>query len=115
MPAASEITVQTLARAGLSATYEACDTNGNYFTNDGMTFIHIKNANAGTPTLTIATANTVDGLAIADRTVTMFATTGDKMIGPLPASVYNDANGRVQLTYSAVTDLTIAVIKMPRN
>ena len=61
-------------------------------------------------TVTIATALTVDGLAVADRTVEVTGTE-DRMIGPFPKSTYNDAAGKVQLSYDAVASLTIAVIR----
>ena len=55
-------------------------------------------------------ALTVDGLAVADRTVEVTGTE-DRMIGPFPKSTYNDAAGKVQLSYDAVASLTIAVIR----
>ena len=106
------LAVQEIVRAGLAPAYTACAAGGDSFANPGNAFIHIKNANGSAATLTIVTPKTVDGLAVADRTVSIPATSGDVMIGPLPAATYNDASGNVSLTYSAVTDLTIGIVKL---
>jgi hypothetical protein len=104
---------QTIVQAGITPTYAAAAVAGDQFLNDGRTFIQLKNTNGSTRTVTIATSGTISGRAIADDAVVIPVTTGDKMIGPFPQGIYNDANGYVQLTYSAVTDLTIAVVKLP--
>ena len=105
------LTAQTIVRAGLEATYAACAGGGDEFVNTGAEFIHIKNGHSGTQTVTIATPNTVDGLAIADRAVAV-TNAEERMIGPFPPGIYNDGNGKVQLTYDAVTALTIAILKL---
>ena len=110
MPATVLTAAQSIVRAGLEAAYDACNADGNYFTNTGNEFIHIVNAAVADQTITIATPATVDGLAVADRAVAIPASE-ERMIGPFPASVYNDANSKVQMTFDAVVTLTIAVIK----
>jgi len=55
------------------------------------------------------TQQTVDGEAIADKTIVIPA--GERhLVGPFPKTVYNDSNGRVQLSYSSETDIEVAVI-----
>ncbi len=104
------LTVQSIVRAGLETTYAACDAGGDEFANSGDEFIHIKNDAVAEQILTIETAATVDGLAVADRTVAIPASE-ERMIGPFPTSAYNDGDDLVQLTYDAVVTLTIAIIK----
>jgi hypothetical protein len=103
-----------LARTGITPTYNAATapaTGGDGFSNDGKTFIHV--LNTGTEkTLTIQTPGTVDGLAISDRTVTIPATTGNKMIGPFQTSIYNQSDGKVYLDWSLETAVTFAVVRM---
>src|SRR3989304_862449 len=104
------LTVQQIARSatGLLPTYAAAAAGGDQFPNDGQrTFFHMKNTNGAGRTVTFATSKTVEGLAVADLAVALAATTGDVMGGPVPAEVYNDANGLVQVTYSKVTSLTV--------
>jgi len=104
------LTAQTVVRAGLKATYASCAAEGDEFVNTGDEFIHIINAAVADQTVTIATPATVDGLAVADRAVVITASE-ERMIGPFPSSTYNDSAAKVQLTYSAVVTLTIAVLK----
>lgn len=103
------LAVQTVVRAGIIPTYAAAAGGGDVFPNSGEEFIHVKNGHSAPITVTVVSQSTVDGLAVADRAV-VIANASEKMIGPFPASVYNDANGRVNLTYDLVTALTIAVV-----
>ena len=43
MAAATELTVQSMTSAGVEVTFGNANADGNYFTNDGRTFIWIKN------------------------------------------------------------------------
>jgi hypothetical protein len=44
--------------------------------------------------------------------LTLGATTGDVMIGPLPAQRFMGSDGFGDLSYDAVTNLTIAVVRL---
>jgi hypothetical protein len=104
---------QALSRAGITPTYNAAtDTDGDGFSNDGRTFIQVLNTNGATRTLTIAIPVTVDGCAVAGKALTIPATTGNKYIGPFPPDIYNQSNGQVYLNWSAVADVTFAVVRM---
>ena len=105
------LSVQTISRDGLEATYDAAAGGGDEFTNSGDEFIHIKNGDVSAMTLTIVTQATVDGQAVGDRTVAVPAGE-ERIVGPFPTGTYNDGTGKVQLTYSAVTSLTIAALKL---
>lgn len=105
------LSIQTIARAGLTPSYASAAGGGDEFANTGIQFAHIKNGSGGDIVVTIATPNSVDGLAIADRTVTVSAGS-EEMIGPFPVAHYNDANSKVQLTYDGVTSLTIAILQL---
>lgn len=108
------LTVQEISRTGITPTYTGADVAGDEFLNDGrLTFVQFKNTNDATRTVTFVTQQTVDGLAVADRAVTIPATSGDKMVGPFPILVYNDTDQLVQMTYNAVTNLSVAVFKLP--
>ena len=52
------------------------------------------------------------GIALADLTFTL-AQNAEKIIGPFAPLLWNDANGYVQITYSGVTAMTVAAIKIP--
>jgi hypothetical protein len=109
----TDLDYQQIVRTGLEATYEAIDdANGNQFQNDGRMFVHVVNATGDDGTVTIDTPNTVDGLPIGNRDVVV--TDGEeRMIGPFPPNLYNDANRRVQLTYTvAGAGMTIALLRL---
>ena len=107
------ITVQSIVRTGLEATYESFDqANGMSFSNAGATaFVHIKNGDASGKTLTIVTSYTGDGLALADRTVSL-AATSDYFIGPFPNGFYGNSTNTVYLDIDSGTSVTIAVLQV---
>jgi hypothetical protein len=84
------------------------------FSNDGRTVLHFMKSGAGACTVTISTPGTVDGLAVADRTVTVAATTGDVVIGPFPPDTYNTPglSTFAGFTVSEVTGLTVAILRL---
>ena len=102
------LTVQEISRAGLNPSYSAAAAGGDEAPNDEITFLHVKNGSGGSIDVTIQTPGTIDGLAITDRTVAVPAS-GERMIGPFPASVYG---ATLTISYSGVTSLTIAAIRM---
>ncbi len=100
------------AGAGDVLTPANAAAGGDQFLNDGRTVLYFKNTNATTRTITIATAGTIGGLAIADVTVAV-AENEVRLVGPFEPRIYNDASGYVQLTYTAVaTLLTVAAIRV---
>lgn len=106
------VATQKLNRvAGLTPTYQGSLSTGDTYVipNDGRIFLHVKKSGAGECTVTVDTPGTVDDLAVAQRTFTVPASTGDKMHGPYPTNVYG-ANLRV--TFSEVTGLTFAAVRL---
>jgi hypothetical protein len=115
--AASEVrlSVEQMLKSGLAAAYTSTglSTANTYkVRNDGKVFLHFKKTGAGDATVTITTPNTAQGLAISDQTVTVVATTGDKFVGPLAPSLFNDASSDVSFTVSDTVGLSIAVIRL---
>lgn len=101
------LSVQQIARAGIVPAYTAGDAaNGHQFANNEKTFLHVKNAGVGSITVTLQTPGSVDGLAVADRTVTV-ANGAEKMIGPFPAAAYNQSGGLVYVDLSGDTSVTL--------
>lgn len=101
--ARTELTVETIDRDGLEPTMTAVFVDGHQFLNDGkVTRLLVENG-ATAFALTIQTSKTVDGQAVADRTVSIGANETHE-IGPFPADVYNQSDGKVYIDYSDVTD-----------
>jgi hypothetical protein len=120
---ASSITVQAATDAGLNYTSQAAAGGGDAFTNDGRTFLLFVNANASTRTLTITKQNKspssqgFNPITLTDTTVTIpgSGTNGGLcMVGPFAQLEYNDSTGLVQLSYTAVTSLTVSAVSLPR-
>lgn len=105
------LVAQTMHRSGIEATYDAAAAGGDDFVNTEKQFIHIKNGSGADITLSIITPGTIDTCLITNRTVVIPA--GEqRIIGLFPAQYYNDANGKVSLTYSDVTSLFIAILTL---
>ena len=108
------LTTQNITRAGVQVTYAACNAGGDTFTPGSDVFLHVKNTNAATRTVTItAPGEVIAGVAKGDPAVVVAATTGDNMFGPFPSQHFADpADSLADITYSAVTNLTIAVFQL---
>lgn len=100
-------------RDGLAATYNSGLSTADTYVieNNGRVILHFKKTGAGACTVTLKTPGLVDGLAVADRTVNVPATTGDVFVGPFPREEYNEA-GSLKVTLSEVTGLSFAVLRI---
>ena len=105
------LTVQQVTRAGITPSYASCAGGGDEFANDGKTLIHVKNGHTSPQTVQVTIQKTVDGESAGTKDVAV-TNAQERMIGPFPTDIYNDNNGKVQLTYSGVTSLTIGVFRI---
>ncbi len=78
--------------------------------NNGRVFLHVKKSGAGACNVVVDTPGKVGGLDIAQLTVAVEATVGDRMIGPFDPALFNDSNQDLKVTFSEVTGLTVAAI-----
>lgn len=108
------LTVEKVVPGGLAATYNSGILVANTYLvrNDGQTILHFKKSAAVDCVVTIQTPITVGGLAVAEQTVTVPATTGDKFIGPFPRNIYNDSSQDLKFTVTDVDGLTVAVLEL---
>ena len=106
------LAVSTVSRTGVDIAGVAAGAGGDEFANDGYTFFKVTNGSGGSINVTVDCVATVDGLAVTDRVVAV-AAGASKMIGPFSPSQYNNGNGRVAVTYSAVTTVTVIALKCP--
>lgn len=105
------VATKTSSRSANAVTMAAASAGGDKFTNTGKELLLVDHTNSGgsSVTLTITTTATQDGLAVADRTVTIAA--GERhLLGPFPKALYNDENGQVSLGWSSETDIELAVL-----
>lgn len=107
------LTVQSVARTGLTPAYVAGDqANGHMFDNTSQrVMIHVKNGGSSSIIVTIPTPGTVDALAIADLSVSVPAG-AERMIGPFPRAVYDQAARTVWVDLSADTSVTLGAFRV---
>jgi len=117
----TSITVRDVTGAGYSTAASAANAGGSSFqaSSDQRTFLRVTNANGSPITLTIVhqqasfNAPGVGTASVPDITVTVPATTGDLLVGPIyPA--YIDASGLAHITFSAVTSVSVAAFRLTR-
>jgi hypothetical protein len=108
--ARTAITPQKTTAAGLAVAFEPANVDGNSFRPANGRVLHVRNGSGAAITATLPTPGTVDGLAIADRAITVAAGAHTAIsVGPLPG-IYGQPDGTVHLDWSSVTTVTVAVL-----
>lgn len=103
------LTTQYILATGTAVTYGAVSASDT-LTPGANVFLHVKNAGGSPDTVTIAAVgNEPWGVAKPSLTVSVPATTGDRMIGPIKAEWFA-VNGTVTVTHSFTTSVTCAVV-----
>jgi hypothetical protein len=105
------LSTQQVVRTGLAPAYGAVSASDT-FQPGPATFLHVKNTGGSPDTVTLVTpGNAISDVPIGDPTVSVPATTGDRMIGPIPGGIFADpTTGLVTVTHSFTTGVTIAVV-----
>lgn len=101
---------ETIAATGTEATYHAATaTTGDKVAAVDGTILHVKNGSGVSTAVTLTTPGTVEGLAIADRTVAVPA--GEDRFIPLSKVYRNPADGLATVVCDPVTTVTFAVVR----
>src|SRR5688500_167062 len=103
--ARTALTPQSFTSAGAVPAYSAANADGHSVVNSGRTLLHVKNGGGSSINVTIQTPGSVDGLALPDKVIAV-ANGAEKIIGKLATNVYNQADGTVNVDFSAVTSVT---------
>ena len=108
------LTTQSISRSGLTTSFTSAAGGGDSFTPDGQTLLRVKNASGSIITITVVSPGSViEGVTKGDVTFTVPATTGDVIAGPFPAEHFADpTDGLADITYSGVTSLTVAALRV---
>ena len=110
--AASELTVQQVSTDGLEAAVAAAaNADGNYFTNNGKTFLLVTDTGTTAPTVTISSQVACNQGSTHDLTVSVQSGEA-RYIGPFPKDRFNDSDGYVQISYDDETDVTVEVFSI---
>lgn len=114
--ARTNLPLKTTGRVGAQAaiTFVTADgTNQHSFANTGeKVLLLIKNAHTSPHAVTIKRPATIDGATLADLSITV-ANGAEAIVGPFPASIYNQTDGTVYVDVPATpTALTLAAIRL---
>ncbi len=105
------LVVQSVGPAGVTPTRTAIATGNTYkVRNSGRVALLFEKTGAGEAIITVVTPATLAGLAVADQTITVVATTGDVTAAKFPPSAFNDGNGDLSFTTDEGTGLTCAAL-----
>ena len=109
------LTAQNIVTGGLEATYTAAAAGGDTVVPDERTFLHYKNASVGDITVTLVCEGTCSfgsSTPTHDRTVVITAAE-ERFIPTGPSIRFADSvTGLVSITYSGVTTLTVAAVRI---
>ncbi len=101
--------VQQIVSAGLTPVYAAPSASENIQPDTGL-FLHVKNGNASPCVVTFTDpGRTPAGSAATNPTVSVPATTGDKMI-PVPIALAG-SNGLIAVAFSVQTSVSAALLR----
>lgn len=102
-----------LTAAGVGTGLGVGAGNGIRFLNNGRRQLRVRNGSGSIVTVSVLAPEVgPDGQVMAPLTFTVAATTGDRLLPPLPAR-YNDSQGRVTVEFSAITTVTYDIIETP--
>ncbi len=105
----TDLTLQTVPTDGAALTYSAAAGGGDTVPYDPNGFVHVKNGSGAPITVTVAVPGSTYGQANPDVPVSVPAA-GDRLI-KLASGMVDPATGRIALTYSGVTSLTLAALR----
>lgn len=104
------IAVQPLTTSGLAPTLAAASAGGDAAPIGTDYYLVVRNGGGASVTVTVVTPGTIKGLAIAD-TALVIPAAGEGFI-PMDSIYRNPATGRADITYSAVTSVTVGVLSV---
>jgi hypothetical protein len=98
-----------LAATDLTAS-QAAVASTNQFANDGQTLLEV--TLGATPcNLTVTGASCSHGRPLSN--VIALSASKTYVLGPFPVNEFNDGNGKVQIAFSAITNILAAALKHP--
>lgn len=101
---------QTPTIAGVTPTYHPAAA-GDQVPADDRTTILVRNASAGAVTATVVTPGVLATGPYPDLTVSVPAG-GERLIGPFSRSIFGNADGAADITWSATASVTYAVLSL---
>jgi len=115
------LAAQKSIETGTTVTLASASGGGDEFVNTGVEFIVVDNQHASASYNVTVTAQTTSlhhqqyGTVTKSNVVKAVAAGNMTVIGPFKQQAFNDTNNKVQITYSAVTDLKVAVVYLDQQ
>jgi hypothetical protein len=109
--ARTSLSVQTIEQAGITPTFVAANTDGVSVVNNGNTYIEVINSHTQAHTVTVDHPGTVDGLAVADLTISVTAAQTRK-IGPFSARFNQSGANYIHVNFDSVTSLSVGAFRI---
>lgn len=107
----AEVSADQIQIGGTAPTYNAASSGGDKVPPGDRTVLHVKNDSGSSIDCTIVTPGTVLGQDISDVVVSVPAS-GERFAGPLPYQELAGDDGLVDVTWSATTSVTFAVVRV---
>lgn len=107
---------QTLAEDGITPTLAAASAGGDQFENTSAEIVVVKNASGAGITVTAHAQNTTKdvpgyGTMTKANGGGAVAAGATAYFGPFPTKAFNNASGRISLSYSSTTSVTVGVLR----
>lgn len=110
------LTTQEISESGKVLTMTAAAETGDKYLNEGNQIIVVKNTGESMTITVTAQVTALDyapwGKSTKSNATLVVASNKEGFIGPFPPAAYNDADGYVQITYSAIEGVTVAVARL---
>lgn len=111
----ADLTVQKVTTDGANPTMTAASAGGDTFTNDGHTFLIVNNSGASPITVTVP-AKTACNHGVKHDAVVSVPAGEERMLGFFEVTRFNDPQtGKVSVTYSDVTSVTVAAVSVAKQ
>jgi len=102
---------QQIQITGPAITHAAASTSDTVPPDDRL-FLWYKSTQGTTEVITVVVPGAYFGQNLTDVTVTIPATTGERLIGPLDRRLADPTTGLITVTIADVTGITVAAVKI---
>lgn len=107
------IATQSTSASGLTPSFQAASSLGDIYEPASNTILYFKNGSGSPITVTVVTTASIFGQPISNVSVVVPAS-GEILAGPYdPGMVAQPGSSYANLTYSGVTNLSVAAIQCP--
>lgn len=108
----ADLTVVRTLETGVEATLAAASAGGDLCANTRRTLLKIVNGGGASITVTVSAQQVSCGEIAAHHKTIVVAAGKTIYAGPFDRAIYNNADGKLVITYSGVTSLTIGGLEV---